>query len=161
MSNGTNFLSLRERFELQYMPVPWSGCWLWIGHVGSRGYGYIKDHYKTKLAHRISYQLFRGKIPAMLQVCHSCDIPDCVNPAHLFLGTSQENTADKMTKGRYKCLTGELHPGAKLTAADIKIIRASSELGIELAKRFSVSPSTISQIRHYRRWKQANNRGGL
>lgn len=74
-------------------------CWLWNGWR-CQGYGRIKVNAKPHLAHRISYILFKGHIPDGMAVCHSCDIKHCVNPDHLFLGTNQENTKDKIIKGR-------------------------------------------------------------
>lgn len=76
-------------------------CWLWIASVGSNnGYGCIKFEGKTQQAHRVSWKLRHGEIPAGMLVLHRCDIPLCVNPEHLFLGTQSDNMRDCRDKGR-------------------------------------------------------------
>lgn len=93
--------TLLERFNSKYIPEPNSGCWLWIGGEHKFGYGVMGDeNHKSTAAHRISYRLFNGEITDGLCVLHRCDVPQCVNPAHLFLGTKKDNTRDAMKKGR-------------------------------------------------------------
>lgn len=91
---------MREHFLSKVMPEPNTGCWIWLAHCYKNGYGqfHIKRH--PHLAHRISYTLFRGEIPGGMFVCHQCDMPQCVNPEHLFLGTHEENMDDARKKGR-------------------------------------------------------------
>jgi hypothetical protein len=74
------------------------GCWYWIGGVQTKGYGW----FRSRLAHRVSYSIYKGIDPGNLNVCHSCDNKLCVNPDHLWLGTTNENIQDKMKKGRYR-----------------------------------------------------------
>lgn len=90
------------RFEGQYEPCPTTGCWLWTGTLQSKGYGLLSTTRRAGplLAHRIAWLLLRGPIPPGGQVLHSCDVPCCVNPGHLFIGSASDNTADMVRKGR-------------------------------------------------------------
>jgi hypothetical protein len=99
-------------------------------------------------AHRVSYELVAGDIPDDLLVCHHCDNPPCVNPAHLFLGTVADNAVDAVAKGRWA--RGERSPMSKLTRDDVDEIRALFESGafskMDLSRRFGVSHTTIRRI---------------
>lgn len=91
----------QERFDAKYMPVPEAGCWIWTGAVNcERGYGYFIYEGKPRLAHRASWSIHNGPIPDGANVLHRCDIPSCVNPNHLFLGTLSDNMKDCSVKGR-------------------------------------------------------------
>jgi hypothetical protein len=144
-------LPFKERFWAQVDRRNPDECWLWKGYIGSRGYGYVKRDYRTLLAHRVSYQMAFGSADG-LSVCHRCDTPACVNPNHLFLGTAQDNSDDMCAKGRSPRPQGEKHGCSKLKAADVVAIRQSDERGKDLAKRYGVTPSTISNIRHGKSW---------
>ena len=150
---------LRDRLEEKIMPLPWSGCWIWMGAVRSNvDYGSIRsDEAKQRQisAHRASFEIYNGKIPEGMFVCHLCDTPLCVNPSHLFLGTHAENMADRNSKGRQARQRGERCGQAKLTENLVKVIRESPSKrgsGRELARLLGVSEATISSIRHRHRW---------
>ena len=92
----------RERFD-RYAPV--SGpedCWEWTGVRNRKGYGQTTKGSKGRRAHRLSYELHKGPIPAGQIVRHTCDNPPCVNPAHLLAGTHQENYQDAVSRGRQR-----------------------------------------------------------
>lgn len=97
-------------------------------------------------AHRISWEIHRGKIPEGMFVCHTCDTRRCVRPDHLFLGTNADNMADMRAKGRKRYHGG--HPPKKLTAKQISEIRDLLGRGLlqrEVAQKFGVSQSTLSR----------------
>ncbi|WP_125921833.1 HNH endonuclease signature motif containing protein [Hymenobacter lapidarius] len=98
-------LSLEERFWT--MVDKTEGCWNWTGALNNAGYGMISDRAgaapgssTAKRAHRLSYKMLKGPIPEGGHVLHSCDNRKCVNPAHLSIGTNEDNIADRVGKGR-------------------------------------------------------------
>lgn len=93
---------LLERVERFAVPEPNTGCWLWIGAVDPHGYGVLSVRNKIRFAHRASWEAHRGIIPSGMVVMHKCDNPPCVNPAHLAVGTQDENMADMARKGRVR-----------------------------------------------------------
>lgn len=137
-------------------------CWLWTGSLNPNGYGQLGTTHnyvnKVFLAHRYSYELHFGPIPAGLYVCHKCDNPPCVNPAHLFLGTNSENILDCIAKGRFgdHRVQGARHGCAKLTDAQVYAIRERcnrGDLRPLIAQDFGVSLSLVSHIHTRRVWK--------
>lgn len=138
-----------RRFHKSYSIVSETYCWIWTGCVRSHcaPYGVIGVDGESVGAHRFSYENYFGPIPQGLVVCHRCDVPECVNPAHLFLGTHSDNAADKVAKGRANLPKGEAHHACKLKDADVAEIFASQKSGAELARHFRISQSTITKYR--------------
>lgn len=91
--------SASVRFERKWTPEPNTGCWLWLGGTQKAGYGFFK-YAGEVTAHRSAWRLYRGDIPYGLHVLHRCDVRQCVNPEHLFLGTQSDNMKDMAAKGR-------------------------------------------------------------
>lgn len=91
-----------DRFHNSYA-VDQRGCWVWATKSKAvSGYGLINIKNTNVRAHRFSWTIHRGPIPNGLHVLHKCDVPACVNPAHLFLGTDLDNNTDKINKGRWR-----------------------------------------------------------
>lgn len=131
-------------------------CWEWRGARVRHGYGRIGTvGREIDGAHRVSYRLHVGPIPAGMSVCHRCDNPPCVNPRHLFVGTQQDNWADMRAKGRGADpphRRGHDNNTSKLTDQDVLAIRASQEGTASLARSYGVATSTIKRVRNGRTW---------
>ena len=156
--------TLAERF---WPKVDRSGgpdaCWPWTAFRLPWGYGQIGEGPaggRHLYAHRVAWELTNGPIPAGLLALHRCDNPPCCNPAHLFLGTNRDNTADMDQKGR----RGEHHPvgslngRAVLTLEMAAEIRRLHEMGVpysQLVRRFGVGKSTISRVVRGENWTEA------
>lgn len=152
--------SPHDRLMDKVWMCPMSGCWLFVGTANQHGYGIVKADgtHRKIFAHRVSWEKHRGPIPAGLFVCHHCDVPACVNPAHLFLGTAKDNTADMWRKGRGRSggPGGEDHYAAKLTAEDVDRIRALSLTRPipELAKQYGLGRSHVWAIARGVKWRK-------
>ena|SRR6185312_8308819 len=149
------------RFAQAFSLQP-NGCWLWGGRRNRSGiYGALYFNHAGQqrgiAAHRLSWVLNRGPIPDGLHVLHRCDVPLCVNPEHLFLGTHAENMADKVGKGRHRfgVRLGAEGSNAKLTdkaVADIRQLIGERVPRRRIAERFGVCKSTINWIAKGRTW---------
>lgn len=145
-------------------------CWEWtrskvrgygVVGLGPAGRSLMGSRNATALAHRVAWVLVNGPIPDGLCVLHQCDNRGCVRPGHLWLGTIQDNNADRHRKGRSRGgktwlgVRGERHPAHKLTSIQVRAITRGLRLGQSrtfLARRFSVTPWTIWAIKAGRRW---------
>jgi hypothetical protein len=133
-------------------------CWL-FHKTFKNGYGRVGNRY----AHRISYEAFVGPIPDGLFVCHKCDVKNCVNPSHLFIGTAKDNMIDCARKGRNFVplrarRSDEKHPQAKLTNAQVKVMRKmKTKTCAELGRIFGVDPKTAWKARTGRSFRDLKN----
>lgn len=149
-------ISLTERFMKGFIEV--NECWEWIKALNGPGYGVIVDENRIqRSAHRVSWEIYNGKIDAGKFVLHKCDNRKCVRPDHLYLGTQSQNMLDMYKKGRDHLARGENHRWSKLSKTDVLEIRKSYIPRIcswgKLAKKYNVSRSTIQKITNGRNWK--------
>lgn len=135
-------------------------CWPWTAGTDQHGYGKLSAGRGVRLmrkAHRISWEIANGT-PGKLHVLHRCDNPNCVNPAHLRLGTHAENIAEMDARGRRGgngLPFGEDHGNAKLSEDDVREIRRLSAGGMSqraLARRFGVSRCPIRRVVRNEGW---------
>lgn len=132
-------------------------CWVWIGAM-TDGYGdfWCRPRVQTHRAHRIAYMLAYGDIDSSIMVCHRCDNPPCVNPAHLWIGSALDNTRDCYAKQRNVNLRGSGHGNALLTEDDVAVILLDWMNGASqksLATRFGVDKTSISLICRRKGWR--------
>lgn len=132
-----------------------NGCWLWTAFCNPSGYGRFSYTGGEEVTHRVAWILTNGAIPEGLLVCHHCDVPRCVNPLHLFLGTNADNTRDAISKDRLA--RGEAQGNSKLTAADVLAIRVQYARGgvsqAPLGKAFGITQAQVSNIVNHKHWK--------
>lgn len=147
--------SVVRRFENKVNYAGKNECWEWIGCIGNHGYGETTVSRKKALTHRVSWSIYRGEIPAGMQILHHCDNPPCVNPRHLFLGTQSDNMKDMTIKGRRA--NGAKNGNSKINELDVVNIRMLGRTGRlkqkTIGKMYRLSSQQISHILAVRRWK--------
>lgn len=147
---------MADRLDAYSIPEPNSGCLLWFGNERA-GYGRVPvctGSNKKKGAHVAAWELYHGRsVPEGMDVLHKCDVAGCIEPTHLFLGTHDDNMADKVAKGRAASMPGSQHPCAKLTEAKVARILVDPRTLKALAAEHNVSESTISLIRRRKTWR--------
>lgn len=169
--------SVRDRFWKKVQKS--DACWTWTAKKNKPGYGIFSFEKKRVLAHRMAWILSVGPIKKAMSICHHCDNPSCVNPAHLFQGTQTENTADRHRKGRtargpkmsammrrnwqqnrasFSSVIGSNHPRSKLDEKKAKEARTMAAEGVSqraIARHFLVSRTAIRFLLSGRSWKGA------
>ena len=142
----------KKRFEASCMPVTETGCWLWLGtNKNQMGHGGFSLYGNNWFAHRASWFLNAGVIPDGECVLHRCDVPSCVNPGHLFLGTKRDNLLDMWAKNRGA--KAEKNGHSKIDTDTANKIRSSSERSAVLGDRHGISRQSVADIRSGRTWR--------
>jgi len=136
-------------------------CWVFTGMKTNKGYGKIRVGSRTDgtrkmvSSHRLSWELTNGKIPDGMHVLHRCDNPSCINPAHLFLGSNQDNMSDMANKGRSRKSIGVLNPSVKLTeeqVREIKLRLKNGESVVSMEDDYPVGRELLYHIKNNRNW---------
>jgi len=159
MWSGPKVSPPESRFWVLVDKQGFDGCWIFRKGPPLTNYRTLRVFQKKILAHRYSWELHRGPIPSGLFVLHHCDVPACVNPDHLFLGTKKDNAIDREGKGRGVHYQGASHGRAVLTEKQVRFIRRrhipqDRRYGTEaLARRYGVSSFTIYAILKRLTWK--------
>ena len=143
--------TVAQRLEHYSIPEPNSGCWLWLGRLYN-GYGKLRVGHLKVAAHRLAWELVNGPIPEGLIVRHKCDVPCCINPAHLKVGTHSDNTADRVERGRSFHPLGVLHPMVKLAPEQIRAIRSDARVQTVIAAEYGIAQSLVSRIKRRKLW---------
>lgn len=157
-------------------PDPETGCWLWQRTLDNQGRGRIWANGKWCLAHREVWHRAYGPIPKGKLLCHHCDNPQCVNPAHLYVGTHADNMRDMKERGRSfsakhperareigrkygrrgglmnTWVKGEDNPRSKLSAQQVALIRKDLRPAKHVAADYGVHRTTIQRIQRGKRW---------
>jgi len=143
-------------FMSHVWPVPEAGCWLHDGAEVGNGYASCTARSKSLRAHRWSYEKFVGPIPPGMMVRHKCDVPCCVNPHHLEIGTHNENMEDRQIRGR--TAFGARAGTAKLTDSHVIVIKDRLRayrpgMYTALGAEFGVDRAVIARIHHGKAWR--------
>lgn len=123
-----------------------AGCWEWKGARDKDGYGIFTYSRKNYRAAVMALRLDGRPVPAGKYACHDCDNPACVRPDHLYPGTPAQNMADAKRRGRLK-------PATKITAKDVREIRAATGTQDVIAAKYGISRPNVSMIRNRKTWR--------
>lgn len=151
---GGKVVPIEQRFFKHVLKT--DTCWLWIGTKDRNGYGMAAMGKRLVYAHRISYAMKYGEFDRKMCVLHACDVPACIRPEHLSLGTHKDNMRDMAQKGR--AAYGERNGASKLTVSAVKEIRRRLDLGEtqESVRVWAgISSGAISNIANFKTWRHA------
>lgn len=131
-------------------------CWLWLGACSSKGYGVIGGGRtgSTIYTHRLVWESINGPIPAQLEVCHLCDVPRCVRPDHLFLGTHRQNMTDMARKLRSGV--------AVLTEGQVREVMRLRSMGLprrDILQATGINLSTLKDLLRGKNWSHITGWG--
>lgn len=169
-SRATKPEDMWDRVDTSHGP---DSCWEWQGRTNF-GYGIVMIRGRNVRAHRLAFELTNGPIPDGLMVRHKCDNRRCVNPAHLELGTHQDNMNDMIERGRKPCgdrhhtrlrpetvARGERQGNSKLSTSDVvrilELTRGEHNVS-EIARMFGVQRAAIRRIRDGKGWTHVKPR---
>ena len=132
-----------------------NGCWIWQKAIKKQGnpYGWVRYNGKSMAAHRAAWLQKYGSIPKGLSICHKCDVPQCINPDHLFLGTHSDNIQDMWNKKRHP----KPKPNNKLSLHQVLEIKELIKQGLpqaKIAELYKVVQPTISLINTNKTWSK-------
>lgn len=139
-----------KRLLAKILPDAGTGCWLWQGRKAHYGHGIFAYKGKQIGAHRASWFLHGGKIPEGAMICHKCDVPACINPGHLYVGSAATNSQDAVSRNRVA--HGERSGTAKLTTSDVRAIRMDSRPTTHIARDYGVSNVLVGKIKRREIW---------
>ena len=142
-----------QRFEEKIEMIPECGCWIWTAATNIHGYGLFIFNGKMQSTHRISWQVYRGAIPAGMFILHRCDTRLCVNPNHLRIGTQKENIQECHSKGRAGYKFGEHNGQSILLESQVLQIMSDSREHYIIAKDYNISSSLVSALKKGKRWQ--------
>jgi transposase len=153
-------LSLNEQYEKHVIKREGDKCWGWKGCTNEFGYGLMRHERKCMRAHRVSWEIHKGKIPNKLHVLHYCNNPICSNPNHLFVGTDQDNVDYCKASGRKwsnpNPNKGEKHHNSKITdekAKKVKLFLKQGNSPRDVATMLNVKIHTVYSIKYNVSWK--------
>ena len=149
--------TMEERFWSLVSRSGGDDCWHWNAYTHPGGYGMMQRSGRGTVdrAHRVSCEIHFGPIPAGFHVLHRCDVRNCVNPKHLFIGTNADNVADKVKKGRTARVRGTRNGLARLSDAQVIGHRCLMDNGSAikaLSRQLSIPRSTLRHIMYRRTW---------
>jgi len=153
-SSASKSVPFEERFWSRI--IKFENHWEWMGKVNRKKYGTIRRDGKEWSTHRLMWTMEHGSIPPNLHILHKCDMPWCINPEHLYLGSNHQNVMDKVSRGRVPKSRGVDNGQSILSSNQVEEIRSlyweQWVYQCEIAKQFNISQSEVSRIVNSKRW---------